>query len=126
MLALNATNNFTLKDLSAGKIQRNLTKTPACISPILTLSPFDIQNSPKYVSIEHINKINSIYYLKKLEHEYDEFLEKKCQILMLLNFIDDIFDIRDALIIRCSALKRKESQRIMSLNDMDVVQEQNI
>ena len=86
---------------------------------MLTRSPFTIPDSPEYISIERINKTNNIYYLKKLEHQYDDFLEKKCQILQLLNVIDDVFEIRDTLIMRVNALRRKERQRIMRFENID-------
>lgn len=122
MFASNASGNFTLNG-SAGKIQRKLTKKAVCISPILTRSPFSIPDSPQYVSVERINKMNSIYHLKKLEHEYDEFLEKKCQILLLLNVIDEVFEIRDTLIIRVNALRRQQRHIIKRLDNIDFVQE---
>jgi hypothetical protein len=60
------------------------------------------------MSTELINKINNIQILKKIEYEYDNFLEKKCQILMLLNNIDEIFEIRDSLTLRINSLRKKE------------------
>ena len=45
------------------------------ISPMLTRSPFSIPDSPEYVSVECINKMNSIYHLKKLEHSHVVILE---------------------------------------------------
>ena len=80
----------------------------AVISPKLTLSPFSIPGSPPQMSIENINRINNIYYLRKLEDIYDVFLEKSCQILMLLNYIDEVLEIRDALTIRINYLKRQK------------------
>jgi hypothetical protein len=124
MFALNNSGSFVKRiNASSGKIQRKITKKTVCISPILTRSPFSIPDSPEYVSVERINKMNSIYHLKKLEHEYDEFLEKKCQILLLLNVIEEVFEIRDTLIMRVNALRRKERQRIMRLYNIDFVQE---
>jgi hypothetical protein len=96
---------------SSGGLKKIISNKKSCnivISPILTSSPFSIPDSPEYVSVERINKISSIYQLKKLEHEYDEFLEKKCQILQLLNVIDDVFEIRDALIMRVNTLRRQQ------------------
>lgn len=83
------------------------------ISPTLTRSPFSIPDSPQYMSIHNIQKMTNIYILKKLENDYDEFLEKKCQILMLLNVIDEVFDIRDSIIIRINALERERRYRYM-------------
>ena len=95
-----------------GKIQRKLTKKNDCISPKLIGSPFSIPESPPYLSVERINKMNSIYHLKKLEYEYDEFLEKKIQILLLLNVIEEVLEIRDTLITRVNYLRRKQRHSI--------------
>lgn len=123
MFALNNSSAFVKRiNASSGKFQkRNSNKNirATVISPTLIQSPFSIPDSPEYISIERINKTNSIYYLKKLEYEYDEFLEKKCQILQLLNVIDEVFEIRDTLILRVNALRRKERQRIMRFENID-------
>ena len=124
MFALNNSGAFVKKiNASSGKFQKRNSNKNICISPILTRSPFSIPDSPEYVSVERINKMNSIYHLKKLEHEYDEFLEKKCQILLLLNVIDEVFEIRDTLIIRVNSLRRQQRHRIMRLDNIDFVQE---
>jgi hypothetical protein len=91
-------------------------KSNMVISPMLTRSAFSIPDSPEYVSVERINKMNSIYHLKKLEREYDEFLEKKCQILQLLNVIDEVFEIRDTLVMRVNALRRQQIHLIIGLD----------
>lgn len=77
------------------------------ISPRLNRSPFSIPDSPQYISISNIEKTTNIYILKKLEYQYDEFLEKKCQILQLLNVIEEVFYIRDTLIMRINTLERQ-------------------
>ena len=122
MFASSDTGNFTL-NCSAGKSQRKLAKKTVCISPILTRSPFSIPDSPQYVSMERINKMNSIYHLKKLELDYDEFLEKKCQILLLLNVIEEVFEIRDSLITRVNYLRRQKRYSIIRLDNIDFVEE---
>lgn len=76
------------------------------ISPKLTQSAFDIPNSPQYVSSVEIEKITNIYILKQLEYEYDTFLENKCQILLLLGLIDEVFEIRNSIILRINILER--------------------
>ena len=78
------------------------------ISPEVTRSPFSIPGSPKKISIEGINKITDIYFLNRLEYEYDEFLEKRYQILMLLGYIDEIFEIRDAIMFQLNTVKRQQ------------------
>ena len=47
-----------------------------------------------------LNKITSIDKLKKLETQYDEFLNNNFQILLLLNLLDEILEIRDIIIVR--------------------------
>ena len=86
------------------------------ISPRVTRSPFSIPDSPQYISISNIEKTTNIYILKKLECQYDEFLEKKCQILQLLNVIDEVFDIRDSLIMRINVLERQRRFHQARLN----------
>ncbi len=50
-----------------------------------------------------------------MEYDYDQFLEKKCQLLLLLNNMDEIIEIRDALILRVDALRRE--QRMSQINN---------
>ncbi len=98
----------------SGKINQKVTKKNVCISPRLIRSPFNIPDSPEYLSAERINTMTNIYILKKFEYEYDDFLEKKFQILMLLNNIDEVFEIRDTLILRINALRRQQMIRQIS------------
>ena len=88
----------------------------AVISPMVTRSAFSIPNSPQFISIKCIEKTTNIYILKNWEYEYEEFLEKKCQILLLLNVIDEVFEIRDALIMRINSLQRDKCRRQMKYN----------
>jgi hypothetical protein len=56
-----------------------------------------------FMTLEQINKITCVTELRKLEQTYDDFLQKKIQILLLYNMIEEIdtyLDIRDSLIIR--------------------------
>ena len=46
-----------------------------------------------------------------VEYDYDEFLEKKFQILILLNLIDEVFDIRDSLLMRINALEQIQRKK---------------
>ena len=100
---------FGVKNIntSSMKIITKKNVSTMVISPILNRSPFSIPDSPQYISISNIEKTTNIYILKKLEYQYDEFLEKKCQILELLNVIDEVFDIRDTLIMRINTLERQ-------------------
>lgn len=107
---------FSVKSLSASKkmLSNNNNVSNMVISPILTRSAFSIPDSPQYISIKNIQKTTNIYILKKLEYDYDEFLEKKCQILLLLNVIDEVFKIRDSLIMRINFLERERRNRQLS------------
>lgn len=101
MFSVNNINTSSMKILPKKKVSAMV------ICPILNRSPFSIPDSPQYISISIIEKTTNIYILKKLEYQYDEFLEKKFQILQLLNVIDEVFDIRDALIMRINILERQ-------------------
>jgi len=91
------------------------------ISPRLNRSPFSIPDSPQFMSIDVIEKTTNIYILRQLEQAYDEFLEKKCQILLLLNAIDEVFEIRDALIMRINGLERENRLREMRNKRKDFI-----
>lgn len=88
-------------------IRQKKVNTTAVISPVFNCSPFSISDSPQYISISNIKKIYNINILKELEYQYDMFLEKKCQILQLLNVIDEVLDIRDIISMRINALERQ-------------------
>ena len=64
------------------------------------ISPFILPDSPPYIKMDILNKITSIDKLKKLETQYDEFLNNNFQILLLLNLLDEILEIRDIIIVR--------------------------
>ena len=101
---------FSVKDITMKTHKRISSKKVSnmVINPRLIRSPFSSPDSPKYISITDIKKITNTNILKKLEYQYDEFLEKKCQILLLLNVIDEVFEIRDEIIMRINALKRQQ------------------
>jgi hypothetical protein len=48
-----------------------------------------------------------------MEHKYDVFLETKCQILMLLDVIDEVIEIREALLMRIRLLEYNRRKREM-------------
>lgn len=62
----------------------------------------DIVSYIPIISLEQIEKMVNIDELRELETKYDEFLQKKYQILLLSNVqnIELYLDIRDALIVR--------------------------
>jgi hypothetical protein len=66
-----------------------------------------------FITLEQINKITCVTELCELEQKYDDFLQKKIQILLLYNMIEDIdnyLDIRDALIVRRLKLNLEKSR----------------
>ena len=79
-----------------------------CISPSSTHSPFNFPNSPKKINADFINKTTNLNLLKKLEKDYDNFIEKHFQIMMLLDNVDEILEIRDLLLLRINYLRRQE------------------
>ena len=81
------------------------------ISPKITHSPFCIPDSPPYISPSTITRETNISLLKKWERKYGEFLEKKCQILLLLDSIDEIIDIREALLLQIYILEQEQRNR---------------
>ncbi len=48
-----------------------------------------------------------------MEHKYGVFLETKCQILMLLDVIDEVIEIREALLMRIRLLEYNRRKREM-------------
>ena len=65
-------------------------------------------NSPRIYEIEKIHKITDKYFLIDLESKYDKFIQNNQQVLMLYDLIDDMLDIRDAILIRVGRLQRQE------------------
>ena len=70
------------------------------ISSKTEISPFSLPNSPPYIKMEILNKMTNINKLKNVERQYDEFLNNNFQILLLLNLLDEILEIRDMIIVR--------------------------
>ena len=70
------------------------------ISSKTEISPFCLPNSPPYIKMEILNKMTNINKLKNVERQYDEFLNNNFQILLLLNLLDEILEIRDMIIVR--------------------------
>jgi hypothetical protein len=65
-------------------------------------------NFPPKIDVNKIYLMSDVSYLSQLEVMYDNFLNKNQHLLSLYNIIDDMLDIRDALTIQVSKLKRKE------------------
>jgi hypothetical protein len=71
-------------------------------------SPNRLPNSPPPISLEQIEKITNKKQLLELEKKYDEFLEKKCQLLLLYDIIDEYLEIRDKITIKILKMDREE------------------
>jgi hypothetical protein len=86
------------------------------IKPFIQLEPSSLQvslkklfaNPPRILEIEKIHKITDKYYLIDLETKYDRFIVKNQHLLMLYDLIEDLLDIRDAILMRVGRLKRQE------------------
>lgn len=100
------------KNTSKLTILKPRKNTLSVISPTLIKCPFHLPGSPPILKIEFINRIQNKYYLRDLEKKYDDFLEEKSQILLLLNLIDEVFEIRDIITLRINKLEREEKKVI--------------
>jgi hypothetical protein len=67
-----------------------------------------IYKCPKHTSIENINNISQLTIIEK---QYETFIEKNIQSLLLNDTIHDYLDIRDAIIFKISKLKRDKKIR---------------
>jgi hypothetical protein len=67
-----------------------------------------IYKCPKHISIENINNISQLTIIEK---QYETFIEKNIQSLLLNDTIHDYLDIRDAIIFKISKLKRDKKIR---------------
>ena len=70
------------------------------------------KNVPDVIDPVKIDKITDKSFLLKLEDQYDRFLENNIQLLDLYNFIDDLFNIRDTILIKLNRIEREEKVRI--------------
>lgn len=68
---------------------------------------------PPIISFEKIEKITDKYFLIDMEAKYDKFIEKNLQLLLLYDFIEDLLEIRDAIILRIGRLNRQERMNKM-------------
>ena len=80
------------------------------ISPKTIKCPYDIPDSPRYISKEEIEIITNINYLKKKEKQYDKFLDNKWHILLLLDQAEEILEIRDLIVFRIIVLEREQKE----------------
>ena len=66
------------------------------------------QNPPPIIDSKKIDKTTDKYFLQNLELKYDRFIEKNQHLLMLYDLIDDLLDVRNAVILQIGRLKRQE------------------
>ena len=72
-----------------------------------------INKCPKHISIENINSISQLTILEK---QYETFITKNIQTLLLNDTIHDYLDIRDTIIFKISKLKR--DKKIITYNSL--------
>jgi hypothetical protein len=61
---------------------------------------------PMVIDTNRVFKLYDLPYVQQLENDYDEFIDVNQHSLALYNLIDNILDIRDAIIIRRCQLQR--------------------
>jgi len=66
------------------------------------------QNPPHIIHPKKIEKTTDKHFLQSLEYKYDKFIEKNQHLLMLYDLIEDMLEIRDAILLQIGRLKRKE------------------
>jgi len=86
------------------------TLTVRAISPKTIRRPYDLPDSPKHLSKEDIEKITNIDVLKEKEKQYDEFLDKKWHVLLLLDQAEEVLEIRDLIVFRIIILERERRE----------------
>jgi hypothetical protein len=77
--------------------------------------PYSLPDSPTYLSKDMIQQMTNIKILKEKEKQYDEFIDKKWQILLLLNQVEEILEIRDLILLRIIVLERKQRNKYFNL-----------
>ena len=65
----------------------------------------------RYIDPIKIRTIRNKGYLMELEKQYDEFLDKNQQILMLLETIYDYLDVRDAIRLQVQRLEIEDKKK---------------
>ena len=101
-----------LKSSNLKEKKRNILKIiyePIVISSMA--SPSTLPNHPPILSINAIQKMTNLVQLKLLEKSYDDFLDKNMQVLLLYNVAEDYLELRDALTIRISKVRRESYWR---------------
>ena len=67
-------------------------------------------NPPPIIETNKISKITDKHFLLDLESKYDLFIEKNQQLLLLHDVIEDILEIRDAILLQIGRLNRIEKK----------------
>lgn len=70
-----------------------------------------LPNSPPHISLDKIEKMTNKYQLLELEKNYDEFLDKYIQLMLLYDNIDEYLETRDFITMRISQLERMEQRK---------------
>ena len=70
-----------------------------------------LPNSPPHISLDKIEKMTNKYQLLELEKNYDEFLDKYIQLMLLYDNIDEYLETRDFITMRISHLERMEQRK---------------
>ena len=76
-------------------------------------------NRPPYLTMEKIEKMTNKFQLMDLERNYDEFLERNQQLLLLYDIIDDYLEIRDAITIKLCRIRRFEKLKKYKTKDKE-------
>ena len=76
-------------------------------------------NRPPYLTMEKIEKMTNKFQLMDLERNYDEFLERNQQLLLLYDIIDDYLEIRDAITIKLCRMRRFEKLKKYKTKDKE-------
>jgi len=80
-------------------------------SPTEVNSLSSFPNRPPYLTMEKIEKMTNKFQLMDLERNYDDFLERNQQLLLLYDIIDDYLEIRDAITIKLCRMRRFEKMK---------------
>jgi len=69
------------------------------------------KNVPRVIDASLLESITDTSFLLELETQYDKFLETNLQLLQLYNFIDELLNVRDFILIKLNRAKREAQIR---------------
>jgi hypothetical protein len=72
-------------------------------------------DSPPVIENDVINRLTDKTVLQRLETRYDEFINKHQEALCFHELIDDVFDVRDSILLRLGRVVRSEKKYAESL-----------